>query len=185
MEDRTATNNISANAKHMKITPFLWFDDKAEEAANFYVSIFSSIGGSGRKDSKIVSTSRYGEEGAKASGRPKGTVMTVLFQLEGQEFIALNGGPIFKFSPAVSFLVNCETQNEINYLWDKLSEGGEKGQCGWINKDKYGVTWQIVPTILSELLSDPDPVKSQRVMKAMLQMDKINIPTLKKAHNDK
>lgn len=156
-----------------KITPFLWFDDKAEEAVNLYVSIF--------KNSKVVSISRYGEEGAEASGRPRGTVMTVTFQLEGQEFIALNGGPHFKFTEAISFLVNCETQEEIDQLWEKLSEGGEKGQCGWL-KDKFGLSWQIAPRILGEMVQDKDPEKSKRVMKAMLQMKKIDIKTLQEAY---
>jgi len=156
-----------------KITPFLWFDDQAEEAVKFYTSIF--------KNSKIVGVARHGEEGAKVSGRLQGTVMTVTFQLDGQEFIALNGGPHFTFSPAISFFVSCETQEEVDELWDKLSEGGEIEQCGWL-KDKYGVSWQIVPTVLGELLNDPDPVKSKRVMKAMLQMNKIDIAKLKQAY---
>lgn len=128
-----------------KITPFLWFDDKAEEAVNFYTSIF--------KNSKIVNITRYGEVGPG----PKGTVMIGTFQLDGQEFIALNGGPHFTFSEAISFLVNCETQEEVDELWEKLSEGGEKVECGWL-KDKYGVSWQIVPTVLGEMMNDPDPV---------------------------
>ena len=156
-----------------KITPFLWFDNQAEEAVNFYTSIF--------KNSKIKSVTRYGEAGAEASGRPKGTVMTVTFELEGQEFIALNGGPHFKFTEAISFVVNCETQGEVDELWEKLSEGGEKGQCGWL-KDKYGVSWQIVPTVLGEMLQDKDPKKSEKVMKALLQMGKIDIKTLKQAY---
>lgn len=156
-----------------KITPFLWFDDKAEEAANFYASIF--------KNSKIGSITRYGEEGAEASGRPKGTVMTVTFQLEGQDFIALNGGPVFTFSPAISFLVNCETQQEIDELWEKLSKGGETVQCGWL-KDKYGMSWQIVPTVLGEMMQDKDEEKSKRVMKAMLQMVKIDIQSLRQTY---
>jgi len=156
-----------------KITPFLWFDDKAEEAAHFYVTIF--------KNSKIGTITRYDEEGAKASGRPKGTVMTVTFQLEAHEFIALNGGPVFKFSEAISFLVNCETQEEVDELWKKLSEGGEEGPCGWL-KDKYGLSWQIVPTVLGEMLQDKDAEKSARVMQAMLQMKKIDIEGLKMAY---
>lgn len=152
-----------------KITPFLWFDDKAEEAMNFYVSIF--------KHSSVCSISRYGSAGPG----PEGTVMTAAFQLEGQEFVALNGGPIYTFSPAISFVVNCESQEEVDYYWDKLSEGGEQIECGWLN-DKYGISWQIVPVILAELVSDPDPVKSQRVMKAMLQMKKLDIAGLKKAY---
>ncbi len=155
-----------------KITPFLWFDDKAEEAANFYVSIF--------KNSKIGRAARYSEEGAKASGRPKGTVMTVPFELDGQEFVALNGGPVFKFSPAISFVVNCETQEEVDELWGKLSEGGETNRCGWL-KDKYGVSWQVVPAVLGEMLQSKDAEKSRRVMQAMLKMDKIDIKTLKQA----
>jgi predicted 3-demethylubiquinone-9 3-methyltransferase (glyoxalase superfamily) len=152
-----------------KITPFLWFDGKAEEAMNFYVSVF--------KNSKIVNVRRYGEAGPG----PKGTVMTGTFQIEGQEFYALNGGPLFTFSPAISFFVNCEKQQEVDELWEKLSEGGEKQRCGWL-KDKYGVSWQIIPTALGQLLNDPDPEKSKRVMMAMLQMDKIDIATLKQAY---
>ena len=147
------------------ITPFLWFEDTAEEAVNFYTSIF--------KDSKIGSISRYGEEAARASGRPMGTVMVVTFQLQGRQFMALNGGPHFKFTEAISFLVNCETQAEVDELWEKLSEGGQKGRCGWL-KDKYGVSWQIVPTALGKLMSG-DPEKSKRVMNAMLQMDKLDM----------
>jgi len=155
-----------------KITPFLWFDDKAEEAANFYVSIF--------KNSKIVNIARYGEAGPG----PAGTVMTVTFQLEGQEFIALNGGPQFKFTEAISFSVDCKTQEEVDELWEKLAAGGEEGPCGWL-KDKYGLSWQINPTVLGEMLSDPDPEKSQRVMKAMLQMKKIDIEGLKQAYEQR
>ena len=152
-----------------KITPFLWFDNKAEEAMNFYVSIF--------KDSKVVGITRYGAEGPG----PKGTVMTAAFQLRGQEFVALNGGPQFKFTEAVSFVVNCETQGEVDELWEKLSQGGEKSRCGWL-KDKYGWSWQIVPTVLSKMLQDKDAEKARRVMKAMLQMDKIDIKTLERAY---
>ena len=152
------------------ITPFLWFDGKAEEAMNFYASIF--------KNSKIGSVTRYGEEGHG----PKGKVMTATFQLNGQEFIALNGGPQFAFSPAISFLVNCETQQEVDELWEKLSEGGEKQRCGWL-KDKFGLSWQIVPTALGVMLRDKDAEKSRRVMKAMLQMDKIDIKGLREAYD--
>jgi predicted 3-demethylubiquinone-9 3-methyltransferase (glyoxalase superfamily) len=152
-----------------KITTFLWFDDKAEEAMNFYISVF--------KNSKVVGVSRYGEAGPG----PKGSVMVATFQLDGQEFMALNGGPHFKFTEAISLLVNCETQEEVDRLWETLSEGGAKSQCGWL-KDKYGLSWQIVPTILIEMLQDKDPEKSQRVMKAMLQMIKIDINTLKQAY---
>ena len=154
------------------ITPFLWFDDKAEEAVKFYVSLF--------KNSKIGRITRYGAEGAEVSGRPKGTVMTVTFQLDGQEFMALNGGPHFKFTEAISLLVNCKTQEEVDELWEKLSEGGEKGQCGWL-KDKYGLSWQIVPTVLGEMLQDKDARKSERVMNALLKMNKIEIKALKRA----
>ena len=156
-----------------KITPFLWFNDKAEEAATFYTAIF--------KNSKIVNIARYGDAGAQVSGRPKGTVMTVAFQLEGQEFVALNGGPQFKFTEAISFVVNCQTQEEVDQCWKKLSDGGQEVQCGWL-KDKYGLSWQIVPTILSEMLNDPDSKKAERVMKAMLQMKKIDIKGLKQAY---
>ena len=159
-----------------KITPCLWFDDQAEEAVTFYVSIL--------KNSKIASVARYGEEGAKVSGRPKGTVMTVTFDLDGQEFMALNGGPVFTFSPAISFIVNCETQQEVDRLWEKLSEGGEKEQCGWL-KDKYGVSWQVVPTVLGEMLKDKDPKKSERVMKALLQMKNIDIKGLRQAYEQR
>jgi len=156
-----------------KITPFLWFDDKAEEAVNAYISIFPN--------SKIDSVARYGEEGAAATGRPKGSVMTVNFQLDGQAFIALNGGPHFKFTEAISFTVNCKTQEEVDAFWEKLSAGGEKGRCGWL-KDKYGLSWQIVPTVLGELMADKDPKKSSKVMEAMLKMDKLDIKALKQAH---
>ena len=155
-----------------KITPFLWFDGKAEEAMNFYVSIF--------KNSKVVNVTRYGEAGPG----PKGTVMSAIFQLDGQEFYALNGGPMFTFSPAISFSVKCETQAEIDELWEKLSAGGEKQRCGWL-KDKYGLSWQIIPPALGEMLQDKDAEKSKRVMQTMLQMDKIDIETLRRAYLDK
>jgi predicted 3-demethylubiquinone-9 3-methyltransferase (glyoxalase superfamily) len=151
-----------------KITPFLWFDNQAEEAARFYVSIF--------KDSRIVSVTRYGDAGPG----PRGSAMTVRFELAGQEFIALNGGPHFKFTEAISFSVNCKTQEEVDEFWTKLSEGGQEGQCGWL-KDRYGLSWQINPTILGEMLSDPDPEKSKSAMAAMLQMKKIDIGGLKRA----
>jgi predicted 3-demethylubiquinone-9 3-methyltransferase (glyoxalase superfamily) len=156
-----------------KITPCLWFDDKAEEAVNFYASVFNK--------SKIKDVTRYGEAGAKVAGRPKGTVMTVTFELEGQEFMALNGGPVFKFSPAISLMVHCETQKELDELWEKLSSGGEKGQCGWLT-DKYGVSWQIVPAVLGEMLQDKNAERSERVMGALLQMNKLDIETLKRAY---
>jgi predicted 3-demethylubiquinone-9 3-methyltransferase (glyoxalase superfamily) len=152
-----------------RITPFLWFDNNAEEAMNFYVSVF--------KNSKVLKVTRYGEAGPG----PAGTVMTAEFELDGQEFVGLNGGPRFKFTEAVSFVVNCATQEEVDHYWDKLSEGGEKSRCGWL-KDKFGMWWQVVPTVLAELMGDPDPQKARRVMEAMLQMDKIEIEPLKRAH---
>jgi predicted 3-demethylubiquinone-9 3-methyltransferase (glyoxalase superfamily) len=156
-----------------KITPFLWFDDKAEEAANFYVSVF--------KNSNIKAITRYGDEVAAAAGRPIGSVMNVKFQLEGQDFVGLNGGPYFKFTEAISFVVNCETQGEVESFWEKLSEGGEKGQCGWL-KDKYGLSWQVVPKVLAELIEDEDPEKSKRVMNALLQMKKLDTGALRRAY---
>jgi predicted 3-demethylubiquinone-9 3-methyltransferase (glyoxalase superfamily) len=153
-----------------KITPFLWFDDKAEEAMNFYVSIF--------KNSKVGSVTRYGDAGPG----PKGTVMSARFQLDGQDFFALNGGPLFKFTEAISFFVNCETQEEVDDLWEKLTAGGGAPQrCGWL-KDKFGLSWQIIPKAFGEMLGDKDPKKSQRVMQAMLQMNKIDIQRLKEAY---
>jgi len=152
-----------------KITPFLGFDGKAEEAANFYTSIF--------KNSKILNIARYGEAGPG----PKGTVMTATFQLEGQKFMALNGGQHYTFSPAISFFVDCETQAEVDELWEKLSASGGKQQCGWL-EDQFGVSWQIIPRALIELMQDKDPVRSQRVFKAMLQMTKIDIEGLKRAY---
>jgi len=157
-----------------KINPCLWFDDKAEEAAKFYVSIF--------KNSKLGNITRYGEAGAKVSGRPKGSVMTTTFEIEGQEFVALNGGPHFKFSEAISFMVKCETQKEIDEMWEKLSQGGKEGPCGWL-KDKYCLSWQIVSPVWDEMLRDKDVKKSERVMKAILQMTKPDIKTLKQAYN--
>ena len=153
-----------------KISPSLWFDTQAEEAANLYVSIFNN--------SKIVNINRYGEAGPG----PKASVMSVVFQLDGQEFMALNGGPIFKFTEAISLLVNCKTQEEVDTYWAKLSEGGQESRCGWL-KDKYGLSWQIIPTLLGEMLSDPDPQKSKRVMEAMLKMKKIDIAELKRAYD--
>ena len=153
-----------------KITPFLWFDGHAEEAMNFYVSIF--------KNSKVGRVTRYAEGGPG----PKGTVMSATFQLDGQEFMALNGGPLFSFTPAISFFVNCETQEEVDELWEKLSAGGKKERCGWL-KDRYGLSWQIIPSALGRLLQDKDPEKSRRVMQAMLQMDKIDIKGLQDAHD--
>ncbi|HXM39048.1 MAG TPA: VOC family protein [Gemmatimonadales bacterium] len=147
-----------------KITPFLWFDGKAEEAAKFYVSVF--------RNSKVV----------KVMPGPKGTAMGVTFQLEGQEFYALNGGPQFKFTPAISLFVNCETQQEVDELWKKLSAGGSEEQCGWL-KDKYGLSWQIIPTVLGKMLGDKDPAKANRVMQAMLQMKKIDIKGLQQAYD--
>ena len=152
-----------------KITPYIWFDDQAEEAMNFYTSIF--------KLSKVVAVSRFGEAGP----RPAGMVLTATFELEGQEFVALNGGPEYSFTPAISFFVHCETQAEVDEMWDKLSAGGEQGPCGWL-KDKFGVSWQIVPNILGELLNDKDTEKSKRVMLAMLKMGKLDIASLQQAY---
>ena len=151
-----------------KITPFLWYDGNAEEAANFYVSIF--------KHSKMGKISRYGDAGPG----PKGSAMSVTFQIEGQEFFALNGGPQFKFTPAISFFVNCETQKEVDDLWEKLSAGGRTDRCGWL-QDKFGVSWQIIPTVLGQLLDDKDPRRAKRAMQAMLQMTKIDIKKLQQA----
>ena len=152
-----------------KITPFLWFDNNAEEAASFYVSVF--------KNSKFLNVARYGDAGPG----PKGSVMTIEFELNGQEFIALNAGPTFKFTEAISFVVNCETQEEVDYYWERLSEGGEKSRCGWL-KDKFGLSWQVTPTILGKLMADKDPQKSKRVMERMLQMDKLDIEPLQRAY---
>ncbi|HEV2699382.1 MAG TPA: VOC family protein [Terriglobales bacterium] len=154
-----------------KIVTFLWFDDKAEDAANFYVSLF--------RNSKIGSLHRYG----KAGPGPEGSVMMVNFELEGQYFMALNGGPTFKFTPAISLFVNCDSQQEVDALWDMLSAGGRKDRCGWL-QDKFGLSWQIIPKALGQLMSDPDPQKSSRVMKAMLQMDKIDVNKLKEAYEN-
>ncbi|HWY05934.1 MAG TPA: VOC family protein [Candidatus Acidoferrales bacterium] len=155
-----------------KITPFLWFDGNAEEAANFYISIF--------KNSKMGKISRYGDAGPG----PKGSVMSVTFQIEGQDFFALNGGPQFKFTPAISFFVNCETQKEVDELWEKLSAGGRTDRCGWL-QDKYGVSWQIIPTVLGQLLGDKDPQRAKRAMQAMLQMTKIDGNALQQAAEGK
>jgi predicted 3-demethylubiquinone-9 3-methyltransferase (glyoxalase superfamily) len=157
-----------------KITPCLWFDDQAEEAARFYAGIF--------KNSKVLKISRYTEAGREVHGRPPGSVMTVSFELDGQAFTALNGGPVFKFNEAISFQISCETQEEVDHYWNRLSAGGDEKaqQCGWL-KDKYGVSWQVVPTILPELLMDPDPGKSRRAMEAMLKMKKLDIAKLKGA----
>ncbi len=159
-----------------KITPFLWFDDKAEEAARFYVSIF--------RNSKIVKVTRYSEAVARAAGRPEGSAMTVEFELAGQTFVALNGGPQFTFTPAISFVASCRSQGEIDALWGKLSRGGEEMPCGWL-RDRYGVTWQIVPNVIGELMGDPDPARSQRVTDALMQMKKIDVHVLKKAYGKK
>ena len=152
-----------------KITPFLWFDSNAEEAMNFYVSIF--------KNSKVLSITRYGDE----MPGMKNKVLTGVFELEGHQFMAIDGGPQFKFTEAISFMVDCKNQKEVDELWNKLSEGGKKDQCGWL-KDKYGVSWQIIPTVLGEMLSDPDPIKAKRVMDAMMKMNKIEIGDLKKVY---
>ncbi len=157
-----------------RITPFLWFNGQAEEAARFYTSVF--------KNSKILSTTHYDEAGAAASGQPAGSVMTVAFQLDGQEFVAINGGPHFSFSCAVSFVVNCEDQEEVDYYWDKLSAGGapEAQQCGWL-ADQFGLSWQVVPTLIPELLTGPDPETAARTMRAVLGMKKIDIAAVQRA----
>ena len=162
-------------AHTQRISPCLWFDSEAEDAAKYYTSIF--------KNSKILKTTTYGEEGKEIHGKPAGSVLTVEFELDGQTFTALNGGPVFKFNEAISLVINCETQQEVDYYWDKLTAGGDPKaqQCGWL-KDKYGVSWQVVPRALVELLSDKDRAKSERTMKAMLQMKKIDIAELKRAH---
>jgi len=156
-----------------KLTPCLWFDSEAEEAANFYVSVF--------KNSRIGKISRYGKEGYEVHGRKAGTVMTVEFKIEGQKFLALNGGPHFKFNEAISFQVHCQTQEEVDYFWSRLSEGGKEAPCGWL-KDKFGLSWQIIPDVLPQLLTDKNVEKAGRVMKSMLQMKKIDIAALQRAH---
>ena len=162
--------NDNAQAAGQKITPCLWFDDQAEAAANLYISLF--------KDSRILNITRYGEAGPG----PKGSVVTVAFELSGQKFIALNGGPYFKFTEAVSFSIDCKTQEEVDWFWEKLiSGGGEESQCGWL-KDKFGLSWQVIPTVLGEMLSDPDPQKAKRATEAMLKMRKIDIAALERAY---
>jgi predicted 3-demethylubiquinone-9 3-methyltransferase (glyoxalase superfamily) len=159
--------------RKQRITPFFWFDGQAEEAARFYTSVF--------QNSRVGSITRYDEHAARASGRPKGSVMTVAFELDGQEFTALNGGPLFKFTEAMSLVVNCKTQEEVDHYWGKLAAGGEEVQCGWL-KDRFGVSWQVVPTVLVEMLQDKDPERSGRVMAAMLTMKKIDIEALRQAY---
>ena len=156
-----------------KITPFLWFDTQAEEAANFYVSIF--------KNSRIKGLARYDGETAQASGQPKGSVMTVQFELDGQDFVALNGGPTFKFTEAISFVVNCESQAEIDHFWQKMSAGGQEVECGWL-KDRFGVAWQIVPADIEEMLQDKDPEKPKRVMAAVMKMKKLDMAEMRRAY---
>ena len=161
-----------------KIAPCLWFDDRAEEAAKYYTAIFPN--------SRINAITRYGKEGHEIHGRSAGSVLTVAFELDGQAFTALNGGPVFQFNEAISFQINCETQKEVDHYWEKLSEGGDKNaqQCGWI-KDKYGVSWQVIPIVLPKLLADPDQEKAGRAMKALLQMKKLDIAELERAHSRK
>ena len=171
-----AVMNEVAHLAMQKITPCLWFDDNAEQAVKFYTSLF--------RNSKILQTTHYGEAGSNAAGRPKGSVMTITFRLDGQEFMALNGGPHFKFTPAISLMVNCETQAEIDEYWDKLSAGGATQPCGWLT-DKFGVSWQIVPTALAEMMQDDQAEKSERVMKAILEMEKLDLPTLEKVYAGK
>lgn len=157
-----------------KITPFIWFNDQADEAATFYVSLFNN--------SRVTKRTRYGDEGAVVSGRPAGSIMTVEFQLEGQKFVALNGGPCFVLNSAISFVVDCTTQEEVDRLWEELAAGGQIQQCGWLT-DRFGVTWQIVPRVLNEMLTDQDPAKANRVMRAMLPMKKLDIAALQAAYN--
>ena len=159
-----------------KITPCLWFDNQSEDAVAFYTAIF--------RNSRIATITRYGEAGHEIHGKQAGTVMAVAFELDGQPFIALNGGPQFKFNEAISLVVNCATQQEVDYYWEKLSAGGKEGPCGWL-KDKFGVSWQVFPTVLGEMLQDKDTEKSNRVMHAMLQMEKLDIKTLKQAFGQK
>lgn len=163
-----------STSKIQRITPFLWFDGQAEEAVNHYVSIFDN--------SRIVSTTRYSKEGAEASGQPEGSVMTVAFQLAGQDFTAINGGPMFRFNEAISLVVNCETQEEVDHYWSRLSDGGDPQAqvCGWL-KDRFGLSWQVVPTLVGELMSDPDPEKGRRAMEAILKMKKIDVEALRQA----
>ena len=157
-----------------RITPFLWFDDQAEDAANFYTSVF--------KNSNIGRIFRHTEEAAEKTGRPVGSVLTIEFEIEGQKFVALNGGPLFKFNESISFVINCETQDEVDYFWGKLTaDGGEESACGWL-KDKFGMSWQVTPTILIDMLNDSDEEKSGRVMQAMFQMKKIDVKALKDAY---
>ena len=161
-------------ARFQRITPFLWFDDQAEQAVNFYVSVFD--------DARVLGTTRYNQESAAASGRPEGSVMTVAFQLDGQDFTALNGGPTFKFNEAISLVVNCHSQEEVDHYWNRLSAGGDERaqQCGWL-KDRFGLSWQVVPTQLVQWLSDPDPAKAQKAMHALITMKKIDLETLRQA----
>jgi len=162
-----------ARVRGQRITPFLWFGDEAEEAARFYVAVFP--------DSRITGVVRYDESAARASGRPVGSVMTVGFELDGQEFVALNGGPVFEFTEAISFVVNCDTQAEVDHFWEALSAGGQQVQCGWL-KDRFGVSWQVVPRALDEMLRDPDPARSRRVMAAVLAMEKLDLAALQAAY---
>ena len=164
---------IKISRTQSKITPFLWFDNQAEAAAKFYVALF--------KNSKIESITRYGDEGMEITGRPPGSVMTVGFSLAGHEFVALNGGPVFKFTEAISLVVNCDTQAEVDRFWEKLSKGGRKGRCGWL-KDRYGLSWQVVPRAAIAMVQDKDPAKAKRAFAAMLQMTKLDLKLLKQAH---
>jgi len=174
MDRQHSAEEASVPKTTQKITPFLWFDSQAEEAANFYVSIF--------KQSRIGGITRYDDEASKAAGRPKGSVMTVEFELDGRKFIALNGGPHFKFTEAISLFVNCENQEEVDYFWEKLSAGGQEVECGWL-KDRFGLSWQVVPAALLEMLQDKDPEKSKRTMAAMLKMKKLDVDALKRAYD--
>lgn len=177
MKNTDESSSGTQLATRLGITPCLWFNSQAEEAVDFYISVFSSAG----RDSKITGTSRYGEASAQASGMPEGSVMTISFQIDGQAFLALNGGPHFTATPAISFIVNCQTQEDVDAFWENLSEGGEVQRCGWL-QDKYGVSWQVVPTALGEMMRDADAERIERVMRAMLQMKKPDIGELKRAY---
>jgi len=172
-KERPAVTKLNMAKLNHKITPFLWFDTQAEQAAQFYVSVF--------EDSRIKQISRYGKTGREVHGKEAGSVLTVEFEIGGQTFVALNGGPQFKFNEAVSFQITCDSQDEIDYFWTRLSEGGQEGQCGWL-KDKYGLSWQVVPSLLPQLLSDADGAKSERAMAALLKMKKFDLAALQRAH---
>ncbi len=175
------TTESSPRPQAARITTCLWFDKQAEEAATFYVKVFSEAG----RSAKIGRIARYGDAAAKASGQAKGSVMTVEFELDGNPFLGLNGGPIFKLSPATSFIVQCATQEEIDYFWNRLAEGGKEGRCGWIDRDQFGISWQVVPSAMADFASDPDPERSRLVMSAVMTMTKLDLAALWRAYNGK